>query len=125
MWLRCVQVDNLAYQFGLSETAKQRVDTFAHVQLNEENAQMLSRTRVLVVAITLVGTIFLVTNGASVGAMGTGVLLAMLFKLSELVATYGRLSTTEIAIFVATSFVFFVLSTAIFFVAVFSWYVVL
>ena len=57
--------------------------------------------------------------------MGTGVLLAMLFKLSELVATYGRLSTTEIAIFVATSFVFFVLSTAIFFVAVFSWYVVL
>ena len=38
---------------------------------------MLSRTRVLVVLITLIGTIVLVTNGASVGAMGTGLLLAV------------------------------------------------
>jgi hypothetical protein len=117
-----IQVDNLAYQFGLSEIAKERVDTFAHVKLNEENAQMLSRTRVLVVVITVVGTIFLVTNGASVGAMGTGVLLAMLFKLSELVATYGRSSAQEVATFVATSFAFFVLSCVVFFSAVFSWY---
>ena len=116
------QVDNLAYHYGLSENARQRVDTFAHVTLNTDEAQMLSRTKVLVVVITLVGTIFLVTNGASVGAMGTGVLLAMLFKLSELAAMYRRLSTEEIAVFVAVSILFCVLGSALFLANVWSWY---
>ena len=92
------------------------------MQLNEENSLMLSRTRVLVVLITLIGTIVLVTNGASVGAMGTGLLLAFFFKLSELVATYGRLSVQEISIFVATSFGFLFLGFNIFLVTAFSWY---
>jgi hypothetical protein len=99
-----MDVDNLSYNFGLGERAKERVDSCGHVHLNDSQAQRLSRTKVLSVAVVLVLTIWLVDNGASVAAMLSGHGMALLFKLSELVATYGQLSRKDIVVFIVLTF---------------------
>lgn len=99
-----MDVDNLSYNFGLAERAKERVDGYGHIDLSDAQAQRLSRTKILIVTVVLVGTIWLVDNGASVAAMLSGHGMALAFKLSELSATYGQMSHKDVFIFVATTF---------------------
>ena len=47
--------------------------------LKDDEAKMLSRTKVLCVMVTVGFTLVLVTNGASVGAMMSGVSSALFF----------------------------------------------
>ena len=67
-----MDVDNLSYQFLLGERAKERVDAMGHVNLNRDQARALSLTKVLCSVVAIVGTLYMVTNGASVGAMLAG-----------------------------------------------------
>eukprot|EP01052_Picozoa_sp_SAG31_P027528 SAG31_NODE_2583_length_5435_cov_55.000000_4_plen_198_part_00 len=100
-----LDVDNLSYSFGLGERARERVDSCGHVDLTDAQARRLSRTKVLSVSVVLVVTLWLVDNGASVAAMLSGYGMALAFKLSELIATYGQMSHKDVAIFVVASFV--------------------
>jgi len=90
------------------------VDTHGHVMLDADEAQLLTRTKRLVLPITVVMTLWLVTNGASFAAMLCGALMALAFKLSELATTYKRMSRKEVAIFVGTSLLVQVVSLMLF-----------
>lgn len=96
------QVDNLSYQFGLSEHAKERVDTAGHVELTHTQARKLSRTKVLCVMVTVVAVVFLVKNRSQWQCIGGSCAMALLFKLSEL-ASMRDTSAKAIAIFIATA----------------------
>ena len=99
------EVDNLSYHFGLSERAKQRVDSFGYVELDDAQARQLSRTKAVCVLITVFVTLWLVTNGAATASMISGGGMAFGFKMSELLTTYSHMTRSQIAIFVATTFV--------------------
>ena len=118
-----MDVDNLSYSFGLGERARERVDSFGVVELNDSQAQRLHRTKMLSVSIVLVVTLWLVDNGASVAAMLSGHGMALAFKLSELIATYSEMSRKDVAVFVATSLVVQWLSYMFFIYAIIlPWY---
>eukprot|EP01043_Picozoa_sp_COSAG02_P023757 COSAG02_NODE_1277_length_13502_cov_14.551593_10_plen_132_part_00 len=118
LWWTVTEVDNLSYQFGLSEREKQRVDAFGHVVLSDSQARQLSRTKLLCVIITVFVTLWLVTNGAAVAAMISGGGMAFAFKISELFATRSigeKWTTAETARFVATTCAVQILSFSLFF----------
>ena len=98
-----MDVDNLSYQYGLGEQAKERVDAMGYVNLNREQARALSLTKVMCAVVAVVGTIYMVTNGASVGAMLSGAGMAFFFKISELITKYKTMSLLQVAGFVVTT----------------------
>lgn len=107
------EVDNLSYQFGLGEREKERVDTYGYVVLTDLEARQLSRSKAMCVVITVVFTLWLVDNGASIATIFSAALCALSFKLSELATTYKHKSGKEIAIFVAVSVVTQVLAVGV------------
>lgn len=113
----------MSYVFGLAESKKERVDTYGHITLRDDEALQLSRTKTLCVFATVVGTLIFVNNGATVATlMGSGATV-LVFKLSELATTYKRLSRVEIALFVAASLLSFCGSMAILMtIVVGGWY---
>ena len=104
------EVDNVSYQFGLSERAKESVDAHGHVLLTDEQARSLSQTKVMCTVVTMALTLLLVWNGASVAAMIYGGVMALGFKLSELLSKYKTMTKQEIATFVGVSVATFLLS---------------
>ena len=107
------EVDNMSYMFGLGEKLKERVDTYGHVHLGDDEARQLSRTKVLCVVAAVGGTLFFVNNGATFATlMGAGVTV-LVFKLSELATSYKRLSRVQIALFVSASLASFIASMAL------------
>ena len=58
------EVDNMTFMFGLAEKQKERVDAYGHVQLREDEARQLARTKVLCVAATVAATLFFVNKCA-------------------------------------------------------------
>ena len=113
----------MSYMFGLGEKKKERVDTHGHVTPSEDEALQLALTKALCVVATVVGTLFFVNNGATMATlMGSGATV-FVFKLSELVTSYKRLSRKEIALFVLTTLVTFMASMAMLMViTMLSWY---
>ena len=107
------EVDNLSFQLGLSEREKERVDTYGYVVLTDIEARQLSRTKALCVVITVVFTLWLVSNGASVATIISAALSALGFKLSELATTYQQKSRKEILLFIAASVVTQALSLSV------------
>ena len=93
----------MSYQFGLAEKQKERVDTFGHIKLREDEALQISRTKVLCVVTTVVATLLLVSNGATFATLMSACGTVLVFKLSELATRYKRMSRAEIALFVAAS----------------------
>ena len=116
------EVDNLSYTFGLGERAKERVDTYGHVVLDDYEARQLSVTKALCVVCTVVFTIWLVTNGASVAAMLAGAGATLGFKLSELATRHARMTWKQIGVFVLTAVTTQVLSVALMFNFITGWY---
>jgi hypothetical protein len=86
--------------------------------LNDEQARRLSRTKVIVVVVTIFATLWLVDRGAAFGAMLSGGGTVMVFKLSELVTTYENMSCKQIATFVAITLVVQAISMAVFIMTV-------
>jgi hypothetical protein len=74
-----------------------------YVNLNREQARALSLTKVMCAVVAVVGTIYMVTNGASVGAMLSGAGMAFFFKISELITKYKTMSLLQVAGFVVTT----------------------
>ena len=107
------EVDNMSYMFGLVEKQKERVDTYGHVQLREDEARQLARTKVLCVVATVASTIFSVNSGATVATLMVAGVTVLVFKLSELATKTKRLSRAEIALFVAASLASFIASMAL------------
>ena len=116
------EVDNLAYAFGLGERERERVDTYGYVMLTDGEARMFGRTKVLCVTATVVYTLWMVWNGASVGALMSGGGVVMVFKLSELASTYKTKTVKEIAAFVAVTLVTQVAATGAMGYMMFLWY---
>ena len=116
------EVDNLSYVFGLGERARERVDTYGHVTLDDAEARQLSVTKALCVLGTVVFTVWLVTNGASVAAMLAGAGASLCFKLSELATKHARMTWKEIGIFVLVTVATQVFSLAMMFNFIMSWY---
>jgi hypothetical protein len=103
----------MSYHLGLGERAKERVDTHGHVILTDEEAKRVSRTKALCTMTCVVGTLWLVSNGAVVAGMISGFFTVLIFKLSELF-TSSSLSRGQKAIFVAKAFVAQIASFACF-----------
>lgn len=109
-----VQVDNLSYHYGLSEREKERVDTYGHIMLTDAEAKKLSRTKVLVVAVTMVATVWLVLNASLPAAcFGVGFVSPLLFKVSELISMHDAPAKEKVILGIK-AFVTQVLSTLIF-----------
>ena len=70
----------------------------------------------------MVFTIWLVTNGASVAAMLSGAGATLGFKLSELATKHARMTWKQIGVFVLTAVTTQVLSVALMFNFIGSWY---
>jgi hypothetical protein len=117
-----MDVDNLSYQFLLGERAKERVDAMGHVNLNRDQARALSLTKVLCSVVAIVGTLYMVTNGASVGAMLAGGVMAFFFKLSELTTKYKTMSPHQMVSFVVVTIVVQFMFQTVFLAIVISWY---
>lgn len=115
-------MDNLSYQFLLGERAKERVDAMGHVNLNRDQARALSLTKVLCSVVAIVGTLYMVTNGASVGAMLAGGVMAFFFKLSELTTKYKTMSPHQMVSFVVVTIVVQFMFQTVFLAIVISWY---
>jgi hypothetical protein len=107
------EIDNMSYHLGLGERAKERVDTHGHVILTDEEAKRLSHTKALCTITCVVGTLWLVSNGAVVAAFMSGFFTVLIFKLSELF-TSSSLSCGQKATFAAKAFVAQILSFASF-----------
>eukprot|EP01046_Picozoa_sp_COSAG06_P086567 COSAG06_NODE_33152_length_494_cov_1.156962_1_plen_110_part_10 len=73
----------MSYHLGLGERAKERVDTYAHVVLTDEEAKKLLVTKALCTITCVVGTLWLVSNGAVVAALMSGFFTVLIFKLSH------------------------------------------
>ena len=117
-----MDIDNLSYQFLLGERAKERVDAMGHVNLDRDHARALSLTKVLCAVVAVVGTIYMVTNGASVGAMLSGGGMAFFFKLSELTSKYKTMSLLQLVGFVVVTIVVQFVFQSLFLMIVISWY---
>ena len=89
------------------------MDTYGYVVLTDIEARQLSRTKALCVVITVVFTLWLVSNGASVATIISAALSALGFKLSELATTYQQKSRKEILLFIAASVVTQALSLSV------------
>jgi len=59
----------MSYHFGLGERAKERVDTHGHVMLTDEETRKLWHTKALCTVTSVVGTLWLVSNGAVVASI--------------------------------------------------------
>ena len=59
----------MSYHFGLGERAKERVDTHGHVILTDEETRKLWHTKALCTVTSVVGTLWLVSNGAVVASI--------------------------------------------------------
>jgi hypothetical protein len=106
------EIDNMSYHLGLGERAKERVDTHGHVVLTDEEAKALLVTKALCTVTCVVGTLWLVSNGAVVAALMSGFFTVLIFKLSEL-ATLSSTRAQKAAL-VAKAFVWQIASFAFF-----------
>ena len=101
----------MSYHFGLGERAKERVDTHGHVMLTDEETKKLWHTKALCTVTSVVGILWLVSNGAVVAAFLSSFFTVFLFKLSELTSS---MAPAQKAIFVAKAFVAQIASMASF-----------
>jgi len=98
------EIDNMTYHLGLGEREKERVDTRGHVILTDDEAKRLSHTKALCTVTCVIGTLWLVSNGAVVAAFLSGFFTVLIFKLSEL-ATHSSKTVAQKVIFVVKAFV--------------------
>ena len=98
------EVDNMSYHLALGEREKERVDAHGHIVLTDEEAQRISRTKLLCISVTMLYTLVFTWSAAVVLAKGWAFAAVLLFKLSELATTSG-LSRRQQAQFVAKAFV--------------------
>ena len=96
------EIDNMSYHLGLGERAKERVDTHGHVIMTDDEVTKLTHIKALCTATSVIGTVWLVYNGAVVAALLSGFVTVLIFKLSELTSSMTRV---EKAVFVAKAFV--------------------
>ena len=101
----------MSYELGLGERAKERVDTHGHVMLTDEETKKLWHTKALCTVPSVVGILWLVSNGAVVAAFLSSFFTVFLFKLSELTSS---MTPAQKAIFVAKAFVAQIASMASF-----------
>lgn len=92
------EIDNMSYHLILGERVKERVDTYGHIVLTEEDAVRLSRAKMLSTFACVVGTVGLVYNGALVAARMASFVIVLIFKLSDHASTSG-LSVAQQVIF--------------------------
>lgn len=78
-----MDIDNLSYYYGLSERARERMDTVGHILLTDDDADKLSRTKIICVAVTIFFTMWAVQNQSMSGAFFLGCVLPGFFKLAE------------------------------------------
>eukprot|EP01043_Picozoa_sp_COSAG02_P058769 COSAG02_NODE_7370_length_3044_cov_2.459762_2_plen_69_part_00 len=64
----------------------------------------------------------MVTNGASVGAMLAGGVMAFFFKISKLTTKYKRMSALQLVGFVVVTIVVQMMFQSLFLIIVISWY---
>lgn len=107
-------IDNMSFQFGLGERAKERVDEFGHITLTDVEATQLSITKPLCTVTCIVAGVWLVSNGALWAALQFGAVCAMVFKLSELLATWVSMTLNQRAFFVAKTIAAQIISVACF-----------
>ena len=117
-----MDIDNLTYQFGLSERLKQRVDTFGHVFLDDDHATKLAGTKAMCSLVSMVSMLYLVYNAAAIGTMQAGGVAAFVFKVSEVFTRYKTMSRQELAFFVATTYVLLQVQLEFFQLIVDRWY---
>lgn len=94
-------IDNMSFHFGLGERAKERVDEFGHITLTNVEATQLTVTKALCTVTCIVAGVWLVSNGALWAALQFGAVCAVIFKLSELLATWVSMTLSQRAFFFA------------------------
>ena len=109
----------MSYEFLLSERARERVNTYGHVKLTRSEAARISTTKMLCVACTVACTTGMVWNKTISGALLTGNVATLVFKLAELVETRKTMSNAQIAVFIAVSVAITFVCSGIFIVVVF------
>ena len=77
-------------------------------------ARVLSRTKGLIIMITVIFTVWLVQNGAPFAAVLNGQFAAFLFKMCELGLTYKSKTYTQVATHVGSTVVAQALSLGVF-----------
>ena len=92
------EVDNMSYHLGLSERQKQRVDTYGHVVLSDQQAKQLSFTKTLVIGVTCVICVWMVLNRSFVAAVFSGFFAPLIFKIGGLIVKYKMDSPKELAL---------------------------
>ena len=93
------EVDNISYQFALSERAKQRVDEAGHVRLTDIEEKRLSRTKPCCVVIISVGILLAIYSRTPFVCALVGPSVAGLCKASELLSMQDS-SASERLIFI-------------------------
>ena len=98
-------MDNLSFQFALSERDRQRVHARGHVVLTSSEGAQIAFSKKVCIVYTVMCTTFFVWNKSLAGAMFSGAYAGVVFKLSELAETRKSMSPKELVLFIAVSIV--------------------
>ena len=118
----CRQVDNLSFQFALSERDRQRVHARGHIMLSKSEAAQIAFSKKVCIAYTVLCTTGFVWNKSLPGAMFSGAYAGVVFKLSELAEKRKSMSPKEIALFIAVSIVSAIAAFAVYMTIFFPTY---
>jgi hypothetical protein len=113
------EVDNLSYQFALSEQVKRRVDEAGRVQLTDADERRLSRTKPCCMVLIFIGILFAVYMRSVFGSIMVGFGIAGLCKASEVLSMQDS-SAIEKLVFLARCFFSQVGGMVLFMAVVFS-----